>query len=90
MSSFLSYTRYLASRILSYKIFRAFIDNKKKALSKDNYILVSKHLLKGPNVIIADEAYKIKNVKSSLYAAVVKFASNSRIALIGLLLANNV
>jgi SNF2 family DNA or RNA helicase len=46
-------------------------------------------LLKGPSVVLADEAHKIKNRTSSIGALVQRFKTNSRIALTGTPLANN-
>ena len=47
-------------------------------------------LLEGPNIIIADEAHKMKNAKASITSAANLFKSTSRIALTGSPLANNI
>ncbi|RFU25247.1 hypothetical protein B7463_g11090, partial [Scytalidium lignicola] len=59
-------------------------------LNEDSHTKVSKHLLKGPNIIVADEAHKMKNAKSAITTVASGFRSTSRIALTGSPLANNV
>lgn len=50
---------------------------------------MEKWLLKGPSIVVLDEAHKIKNRTSSIGALVQRFKTNSRIALTGTPLANN-
>jgi superfamily II DNA or RNA helicase len=81
--------------IMSYDMFRKLVHNsatqKKPApLDEEEHAEVRKHLLEGPNVIIADEAHKMKNANASITQAAVQFRSSSRIALTGSPLANNV
>ncbi len=81
--------------IMSYDMFRKLVHNnstQKKAapLDEDEHAQVREHLLHGPNVIIADEAHKMKNANASITHAAVQFRSSSRIALTGSPLANNV
>ncbi|KAI2630796.1 hypothetical protein GGR54DRAFT_170552 [Hypoxylon sp. NC1633] len=47
-------------------------------------------LLKGPNLVIADEAHIIKNHKSNLHVATASIKTQSRIALTGSPMANNI
>lgn len=60
-----------------------------KCLSDEEHRLVKKWLLEGPNIIVADEAHKMKNSNTGAYQAAVQFRSKSRIALTGSPLANN-
>ena len=81
--------------IMSYDMFRKLVHNtatqKKPApLDEEEHAQVREHLLEGPNVIIADEAHKMKNANASITQAAVQFRSSSRIALTGSPLANNV
>jgi len=81
--------------IMSYDMFRKLVHNtatqKKPApLDEEEHAEVRKHLLEGPNIIIADEAHKMKNANASVTQAAVQFRSSSRIALTGSPLANNV
>jgi SNF2 family DNA or RNA helicase len=82
--------------ICGYEMFRSLILNPKRKgqdespLSDDEHELVLKHLLQGPNIIIADEAHKMKNSSSGISKAASQFRSKSRIALTGSPLANNV
>ncbi|GFF28202.1 helicase ARIP4 [Aspergillus udagawae] len=80
--------------IMSYDIFRKWIHNKetkkmRKPLRDDEHANVRKWLLEGPNIIVADEAHKMKNSTSGISLAAVQFRSKSRIALTGSPLANN-
>ncbi|TQS37846.1 hypothetical protein Golomagni_01663 [Golovinomyces magnicellulatus] len=76
--------------VIGYEMFRDFINSKSKNINDDEHELVSKSLLEGPNIIIADEAHKMKNRKAAITIAASKFRSKSRIALTGSPLANNV
>lgn len=80
--------------ILSYDIFRTWIHNREtkqrgKPLDDQTHARVRDQLLKGPNIIVADEAHKMKNRASGLSTAASLFESKSRIALTGSPLANN-
>ncbi|RDW78446.1 hypothetical protein BP5796_06298 [Coleophoma crateriformis] len=82
--------------IIGYDMFRSLIQNgtRKDAtsapLTEEQHEKVKQHLLEGPNIIIADEAHKMKNATSQLTAATSQFKSKTRIALTGSPLANNV
>jgi hypothetical protein len=82
--------------VLGYEMFRALIENKKAKgrdtaiLTEDQHEQVQKHLLEGPNIIVADEAHKMKNATAAITLTASKFRSKSRIALTGSPLANNV
>ena len=75
--------------ILGYEMFRSIHDNK-SALSKEAHDTVKRQLMDGPNIIVADEAHKMKNAQSRLGQSTTQFKSRSRIALTGSPLANNV
>lgn len=75
--------------LLSYDIFREYIHNKNGRLAEQVHVEVKKQLLEGPNIIVADEAHKMRNRKTSLATACSQFVSKSRIALTGSPLANN-
>lgn len=80
--------------IMSYDIFRIWILNKEtknrgKPLQDACHERVRQCLLGGPNIIVADEAHKMKNRASGIATATSEFRSKSRIALTGSPLANN-
>jgi SNF2 family DNA or RNA helicase len=82
--------------VLGYEMFRTLIGNKKNkgreaaSLTDGQHEQVQKHLLEGPNIIVADEAHKMKNATASITLAASRFRSKSRIALTGSPLANNI
>ncbi|GKZ33644.1 hypothetical protein AbraIFM66950_003670 [Aspergillus brasiliensis] len=80
--------------LISYDIFRTWIHNKEtskraKPLSEEEHENIKKWLLEGANIIVADEAHKMKNPVSAITLAAMQFRSQSRIALTGSPLANN-
>jgi SNF2 family DNA or RNA helicase len=80
--------------LISYTMFEKWIHNKKTTksappLSDDDHTNVQKWLLKGPRLIIADEAHHMKNIDSEISKAVTGFDSKSRVALTGSPLSNN-
>ncbi len=75
--------------LASYAIFRELVLNRVSRLSSAQHTQVKKHLLEGPSVIIADEAHLLKNPQSATAQAASKIVSQSRIALTGSPLANN-
>ena len=81
--------------IVGYEMFRNYINNKKPKrgeapLTQDQHEQICQALLQGPNIIIADEAHKMKNATAAITLAASQFRSKSRIALTGSPLANNV
>lgn len=81
--------------LLGYEMFRSLYDNKRTAkreapLSQECHETVKAQLLDGPNMIVADEAHKMKNATSGIAQSTAQFRSKSRIALTGSPLANNV
>jgi SNF2 family DNA or RNA helicase len=82
--------------ILGYEMFRLLMNNQtsgstgQKLLNQEQHERVRTELLEKPNIIIADEAHKMKNAKAGVTLAAMKFNSASRIALTGSPLANNV
>ncbi|KAL2852931.1 hypothetical protein BJY01DRAFT_244334 [Aspergillus pseudoustus] len=80
--------------LISYDIFRSWIGNKRTKkreppLLDEEHKKVVKWLLERPNIIVADEAHKMKNPSSAIFQAAMQFRSKSRIALTGSPLANN-
>ncbi|KAJ5104497.1 hypothetical protein NUU61_001844 [Penicillium alfredii] len=80
--------------IMSYEIFRTIIQNKEskgrgKPLSDEEHEMASKCLLHGPNIVVADEAHKIKNRDAGVTQAASGFKTMSRIAMTGSPLSNN-
>lgn len=81
--------------IMGYEMLRSLVQNKEKTnsvapLTKNEHDQVLEQLLRGPDMIVADEAHKMKNAKSGLAVAASQFKSTRRIALTGSPLANNV
>ncbi|CAG8972017.1 hypothetical protein HYALB_00008302 [Hymenoscyphus albidus] len=78
--------------IMGYEMFRAHVYSMEKTQvgSSLEHTQLCEYLLEFPEIIIADEAHKLKNEKSKLNMAAVRFRSNSRIALTGSPLANNI
>ncbi|RAL05549.1 putative SNF2 family helicase/ATPase [Aspergillus ibericus CBS 121593] len=80
--------------LISYDMFRTWVFNKEttkrpKPLSDEEHQNIKKWLLEGARLIVADEAHKMKNPSSAITAAAMQFRSQSRIALTGSPLANN-
>ncbi|PYI09984.1 hypothetical protein BO78DRAFT_336380 [Aspergillus sclerotiicarbonarius CBS 121057] len=80
--------------LVSYDMFRTWVFNKEttkrpKPLSEKEHENIKKWLLEGARLIVADEAHKMKNPTSAITAAAMQFRSQSRIALTGSPLANN-
>ncbi|KAI9779134.1 MAG: hypothetical protein M1839_007669 [Geoglossum umbratile] len=78
--------------IMSYDIFRNFVLNKSTralAFNPEQHEALKKELLNGPNIIIADEAHKLRNTTTGTAIAAAQFKSKSRIALTGSPLANS-
>lgn len=81
--------------LLGFEMFRNILnmgpaEDKKPIIDQATFEVVEEQLLKGPNIIIADEAHKLKNTNSALTVAATRFESKSRIALTGSPLSNNV
>jgi SNF2 family DNA or RNA helicase len=83
--------------IISYDMFRNMIVNKaqsrrnsdERPISDATYANVERNLLECPNIIIADEAHKMKNTDAGISMVASRFKSTRRIALTGSPLANN-
>ncbi|KAL2074694.1 hypothetical protein VTL71DRAFT_8473 [Oculimacula yallundae] len=81
--------------ICGYEMFRNLVQNKATAvrlapLTMGEHEKVLEQLTSGPDIVIADEAHKLKNAKSGLASAASQFRTKCRIALTGSPLANNV
>lgn len=61
----------------------------RKCLSREDHERVRDWLLNGPRIIIADEAHTMKNPGTAIFQTAIQFRSQSRIALTGSPLANN-
>ncbi|KAI9762624.1 MAG: hypothetical protein M4579_000242 [Chaenotheca gracillima] len=78
--------------IISYDRFRTIMSppRKPKTSAEDGtQEMIRDLLLKGPQIIVADEAHKLKNTNSQIARLTARFKSKSRIALTGSPLANN-
>ena len=81
--------------ILAYTLFSQLIINrvsgkeKKPILAAEEHTTVLHSLLKGPNIVVADEAHAMKLPKSETHKTTKRFRTQSRIALTGSPLANN-
>ncbi|TAQ85177.1 hypothetical protein B7494_g6506 [Chlorociboria aeruginascens] len=78
--------------IIGYEMFRNFYHIKKniEGPELERYEKARTELLEGPNIVIADEAHKMKNSTAAITIAATNFRTQSRIALTGSPLANNV
>ncbi|KAK2878165.1 hypothetical protein FQN49_001090 [Arthroderma sp. PD_2] len=79
--------------LISHELFRRIIHNPARKngirpLSDNDFERVKRQLLEGPNIIVADEAHKLKNGSSDISKACSMFKSKSRIALTGSPLSN--
>ncbi|KAF3396194.1 Protein CHROMATIN REMODELING 20 [Penicillium rolfsii] len=74
--------------IMSYEMLRILIVNKPVRLTEEEHKLVEDCLLSGPNIIVADEAHKLRSGKSAISQVASRFKSTSRIALTGSPLSN--
>ncbi|KAI9041649.1 putative SNF2 family helicase/ATPase [Aspergillus affinis] len=81
--------------IMGYELFRSWVLNKKSVkrdkstISDEDHHKVRTMLLEGPNIVVADEAHKMKNASSGIARATMQFRTTRRIALTGSPLANN-
>ncbi|KAJ5176989.1 uncharacterized protein N7482_002866 [Penicillium canariense] len=79
--------------IMSYEMLRMLILNKStkvgRSLSPEDHGMVKHCLLSRPNIVIADEAHKLKSEKSAITQVACRFESTSRIAVTGSPLANH-
>lgn len=79
--------------IMSYEMLRSLINYKptraSRALSIEQQELLSECLLSGPNIIVADEAHKLKGEKSAISQIASRFKTTNRIAMTGSPLANH-
>ncbi|KAK1145787.1 hypothetical protein N8T08_004028 [Aspergillus melleus] len=81
--------------IMGYELFRSWVMNKKSAKRDKPAIPDELHhevrtmLLEGPNIVVADEAHKMKNANTGIAQATTQFRTKRRIALTGSPLANN-
>ncbi|KAJ5304089.1 uncharacterized protein N7443_003749 [Penicillium atrosanguineum] len=79
--------------IMSYEMFRSLIQYRptkaSRPLSIEQQELLSECLLSGPNIIVADEAHKLKGEKSAISQIASRFKTNNRIAMTGSPLANH-
>lgn len=81
--------------LLGFEMFRNILnmgpkEDKRSRMDQATFEIVEEQLLEGPNIIVADEAHRLRNVNSALTIAASRFKSTSRIALTGSPLSNNV
>ncbi|OLN94044.1 Protein CHROMATIN REMODELING 20 [Colletotrichum chlorophyti] len=77
--------------LIGYDMFKRVVDKPDEELpSHKDAASVWEMLTNGPNLVVADEAHKMKNSYSKLSIAASRFRTHSRIALTGSPLANNV
>ncbi|KAK2000928.1 SNF2 family domain-containing protein [Colletotrichum falcatum] len=77
--------------IIGYDMFKRLLDPPANELSPPHDAKSVKEILtQSPNLVVADEAHKLKNPDSKLSMAAAQFRTQSRIALTGSPLANNV
>lgn len=74
--------------IMSYEMLRILILNKRANLDERQHEFVKDCLLEGANIIVADEAHKLRSEKSAISQVASRFKSTSRIALTGSPLSN--
>ncbi|KAJ9643017.1 hypothetical protein H2199_004539 [Coniosporium tulheliwenetii] len=79
--------------IIGYEMLRMLVENKSKGgqapLNPEQHDVTAKQLLNGPNIIVADEAHKLKRSTTGVSKVAARFKSRSRVALTGSPLANN-
>lgn len=75
--------------LMGFNTFRYLVGNIGNRLSEKDHGIVLLSLLQKPNLVVADEAHTVKNLKSKLNLAMNRFKSTSRIGLTGSPLANN-
>lgn len=73
---------------MSYEMLRLLIVNKRANLNEQQHVFVKDCLLEGSNIIVADEAHKLRSDKSAISQVASRFKSTSRIALTGSPLSN--
>lgn len=80
-------------RLTVTKMLRMLVENKSKggqgSLDPQQHDITTKQLLNGPNIIVADEAHKLKRSTTGVSKVAARFKSRSRVALTGSPLANN-
>lgn len=81
--------------VLGYEMFRTLIANNSTAkrippLDPQEHKNAKLWLLDGPNIVVADEAHKMKNATAGLTVAASQFRTRTRLAMTGSPLANNV
>ncbi|KAJ5921229.1 hypothetical protein N7466_009555 [Penicillium verhagenii] len=75
--------------ILSYDLLRNLVNHGVSQLSPEDHKLMKDALLNGPNIVVADEAHKLKSENSAISKVTALFKTKSRIAMTGSPLANN-
>lgn len=74
--------------IMSYDVLRITVMNKGRYTEEDDR-MVQEALLSKPNIVVADEAHKLKSEKSAISQVASRFKTMSRIAMTGSPLANS-
>ncbi|KAL0931650.1 snf2 family helicase [Colletotrichum truncatum] len=77
--------------VIGYDMFKRLVDEPDEELPQENDAKTAWDILtQSPNIVVADEAHKLKNPESKVGLAAAQFKTQSRIALTGSPLANNV
>ncbi|KAK5112689.1 hypothetical protein LTR85_011200 [Meristemomyces frigidus] len=76
--------------LMGYSLFRGFIIRKEGKRSSDVASKLDKMLLEGPEVVVADEAHNLKNTKAGISQAANAVNTQTRIALTGTPMSNDV
>lgn len=94
MDLFESWHTFGGMLLMGYEVFtrrvnRANAEEKAGELNK-NGTKLDEYLLKGPEILVADEAHKVKNIRAGVSVAVNQIETRSRIALTGTPMSNDV
>lgn len=81
--------------IVGYDLFRSMVNpgtdkRKKVPVSEEEADDLAKNFLEGPDIVVADEAHNLRNEKSGIAMAVKRFKTESKIALTGTPMSNDV
>lgn len=76
--------------LMGYPLFRGKIGRKEDAFSEHDADKLDKYLVEGTELLVADEAHNLKDEKSKISAAVKRIHTQSRIALTGTPMSNDV
>jgi SNF2 family DNA or RNA helicase len=84
-----SWTRDGGVLLMSYSLFKQIVEKKSDFIPDHLRDAYAEKLTDGPNIVITDEAHHMKNPKTAIAKATMKFATKARIALTGSPLSNH-